>query len=93
MIDDRANEAAIKYSKEQPFGAPIAYNAFLAGVKWLMEQGVTYEDKIYPCTDNEGNIDGYCIDSAEDELDACEKGVNEGKFALGDKVIVHIYKK
>lgn len=92
MIDDRANSAAIKYSKEQPFGAPIAYNSFLAGVKWLMEQGVSWKDRIYPCTDNEGNIEGYCIDG-DGELDACENGVKEGKFELGDEVIVQIYKK
>lgn len=92
MIDDRANDAAVKYSKEQPFGGQISYSAFLAGVKWMMEQGVTFEDKIYPCTDNEGNIEGYCIDG-EGELDACDAGVQDKKFELGDKVIVQIYKK
>ena len=92
MIDDRANEAAIKYSKEQPFGGAIAYSSFLAGVRWLMEQGVTYKDRIYPTTDNAGNVDGYCIDG-EGELDACEQGVKAGKFKIGDEVMVLICKK
>lgn len=92
MIDDRANEAAVKYSKEQPFGGAIAYSSFLAGIRWLMEQGVTYKDRIYPTTDNAGNVDGYCIDG-EGELDACEQGVKDGKFQMGDDVVVLIYKK
>lgn len=92
MIDDRVNEAAVNYSKEQPFGSQIAYCGFLAGVKWLMEQGVSWKDRIYPCTDNEGNIECYCIDG-DGELDACDTGVQDGKFELGDEVIVQIYKK
>ena len=85
-------DAAENYAKSQPFGSAIAYSGFLAGLKWLMDQSVQYKDRIYPTTDNAGNVDGYCIDG-EGELDACEQGVKDGKFQIGDEVMVVIYKK
>lgn len=63
------------------------------GMKEMAERGESYEDKIYPCTDNEGNVEGYCIDSCEGELDACERGVEKGIWKIGDPVIVQIRPK
>ena len=92
MIGDKERKAADEYAKKLPAYGTIGYDGFLAGIEWLLEQGVTYKDRIYPTTDNAGNVDGYCIDG-EGELDACEQGVKDGKFQMGDDVVVLIYKK
>lgn len=57
----------------------------------LVEQGITYKDKVMPTTDNSGNIDGYCLDG-ENEFAAVKAAVENGYLKVGDKVIIQIRK-
>lgn len=65
--------------------------AFKAGVKWLAEQGIIYEDKIYP-TSYENEPTEFCLDGGE-EIRLLTEAVNKGTLKQGDKVTVQIRKK
>lgn len=68
----------------------IIYNAFIKGVEWSENQGVTYEDTIYNFIDDEGNTKNkYLSLTNEGEKEALEKG----NFEPGDDVTIQIKKK
>jgi len=67
----------------------IIYNAFIKGVEWSENQGVTYEDIVYMFIDDEGNdCDKHLNLTNDGEKEALEKG----NFNVGDNVIVQIKK-
>ena len=65
---------------------------FKDGVKWLSEQGISFEDTVFPtsCGDNDDSYQ-FCTDG-EGELRELTKAVKEGEFNVGDKVIIQIRK-
>ena len=68
----------------------ISADAFKAGAEWMAEQGISYPDRIY--NDAEKETEEHFTLYGYEEEKALFLGVKQGKFNVGDKVIVQIRK-